>query len=289
MKINKLLCLSIFLILFTENFALDDVVVKLTPNDLESNGNLINFNITVENIPPKGSLGVPSSYTDPEIKDGGCQGVDIYINYSKDYLSPIGFNWSNICKDNKIKEYKFKDGVFYLSIMFDKPIYNNVINLGTITFNPLKKGETTLNVSGKVSSEWGIKYDSKNLYYRNYGEKSQYREPYPDTKFYGATVNIKEIGNYTGSTNLNGELNENIVSSSSSSSTIINKINIITNQSTPKVIVKKINVSEEKPNITVIINTDGKNSLDYNLLASVFIGSILSGIIFGLLFRRMIP
>ena len=77
--------------------------------------------------------------------------------------------------------------------------------------------------------------------------------------------------------------------SASSSSTTINKINVITNQSMPEVIVKEINISEEKPNITVIINADGKNGLDYNLLISIFVGSILSGIVFGLLFRRMIP
>ncbi|WP_421077528.1 hypothetical protein Mjas_07395 [Methanothermococcus sp. Ax23] len=289
MKINKLLIIPIFLILFTENFALDDIIVKLTPDNIETNGDLVNFNITVENIPPKESLGMPSSYSDSEIKDGGCQGVDICINYSKDYLSPIGFNWSDKCKDVKIKEYKFEDGIFYLSIMFDEIIYDNTINLGTITFNPIKKGETNLNVSGKVSSEWGVKYDSDNMYWRNYGETSQYKEPYPNTKFYGATVNIKEIGNYTGSANLNGELNDNIVSSSSSSSTIINNVNVITNQSVPEIIVKEINISEEKPNITVIINTDGKNGLDYNLLASIFVGGIFSGITFGLLFRRMIP
>jgi hypothetical protein len=274
--------------LFTENFALDDIVVRLTPDNIETSGDLVNFNITVENIPPKESLGVPSSYTDPEIKDGGCQGVDIYINYSKDYLSPIGFNWSDKCKDVKIKEYKFEDGIFYLSIMFNEIIYDNTVNLGTITFNPIKKGETTLNVSGKVSSEWGIKYDEDNKYWRNYGETSQYKEPYPDTKFYGATVNIKEIGNYTGSTSLSGELNENAISSSPSSSTIINKVNVIANQNAPEIVVKEINISEEKPNITIIINTDGKNGLDYNLLISIFVGSILSGITFGLLFRRMI-
>ncbi|AEH07207.1 hypothetical protein [Methanothermococcus okinawensis] len=287
MKVNKLLIIPLlFLMLISENFALNDVVIKLTPDNIETDGNLVKFNITVENIPPKESLGMPSGYDDSKIKDGGCQGVDICINYSNDYLSPIGFNWSDKYKDVKIKEYHFENGTFFLSIMFDEPIYDSSINLGTIVFNPIKKGKTNLNVSGKVSSEYGIKYDSHNQYYIDYGGKSGSKVPYPDTKFYGATVNIKKTGNYTGSTNLNGELNENTVSSSSS--TTINKINIITNQSMPEIIVKEVNISEEKPNITVIINSDGKSSLNYNLLISIFIGSILSGIIFGLIFRRMI-
>jgi hypothetical protein len=214
---------------------------------------------------------------------------DIIFNYdSNDYLNPIGFNWSEECKDVKIKEYKFEDGVFYLSIMFDEIIYYP-LNLGTITFSPIKKGETNLNVSGKVSSEWGIQYDGSDEYYLNYGEKSQYTEPYPETKFYGSTVTIKGAGNYTGSTSLSGELNENTISSVSATSTIINNVNVITNRSSPEIIIKEINISEEKPDITIIINTDEKNSLNYTLLMSIFIGSIFSGAVFGLVFRRMIP
>ncbi len=288
MNLNKLLFIFIFFILFAENYALDDVVVKLIPNNIETDGDLVSFNITIENIPPKESLGIPLTSTNSEEKDGGCQGADIYINYSEDYLAPIGFNWSDKCKDSKIKKYKFENGVFYLSIMLDNAIYDNTLTLGTITFNPIKKGKTTLNITGVVSSECGIRYDDDNEYYVNYGTPSLHTEQYPDTKFYGATVIIKKAGKNTSSANLNEELDEStVLSSSSSSSTIINNITVIANQNIPKVIVKEVNISETEPNITLIINTTEKNGFDYTLLVSIFIGSIFSGIVFGILTKRM--
>ncbi len=288
--INILILLSFFMI--TENFAVDNIVVKLTPEYIESNGNLINFNITIENIPPKESLGTPKAYSDSNINDGGCQGVDIYINYSEDYLSPVGFNWSEICQESKIKEYKFENGVFYLSIMFNNIYDDNILNIGTITFNPIKSGETNLNLTGKVSSEWGIKYFNSNKYYINYGLPSQYSEPYPNTLFYGATVNIKEVGNYSGNVSLNDELKEddNLLTNSPQTqlTTIINKVNVTVSQKTPEVIVKEINISENEPNITVIVNTENKTNIDYSLLLSVFISSIICGSLFGLIYRRKI-
>ena len=165
-----------------------------------------------------------------------------------------------------------------------------------------------MNLSGVISSECGISYSSKSKYYINYGKVSQRIENYPDTEFHSATVIIDEEGNHTNySTKLEETLNESdiIYSNESSiiyssnnlskkgsihvSNRIINKITnnitISTNQSIPKVIVKEINLSEEIPNITIVINTS--EELDYRLLIYTFLGSLLIGIIFGIIIRLM--
>jgi len=280
--------LLFFSMFFTNTYALDSIVVKLDPDYVKTYEEPVYFKICVENIPPRESLGTPSIYSDPEIIDGGCLGVDIYINYSSEHLKPIGFNWSEEFKNVKMKEYRFENGTFYLSISFQDPKEGNIC-LGTLTFSPIKKGRTTLNLSGIVSSEYGITYSNKNRYYIDYGKTSQRIEYYPNTEFHGATVVIEGEGNYINySTKLEETLGEsNIVDEESSEyrGKVINNITVIINQDVPKVVVKEINISERKPNITVIVNTS--EVLDYKLLIYTFIGSLLSGILFGAIMKLM--
>ncbi|MBW9220681.1 hypothetical protein KKP91_00470 [Methanothermococcus sp. SCGC AD-155-M21] len=299
MKFKYIILFTLFFSIFlNDNYALDSVVVKLNPDYIKTHGDPVYFNISLENIPPRKSLGMPSIYSDSEIRDGGCLGADIYVNYPNEYLGSIGFNWSDEFKEVKLKEYKFENGTFYLSISFDSPVEGNIC-LGTLTFSPIKKGRTTLNLSGVVSSECGMAYSSKSRYYIDYGKASQSIGYYPDTEYCGATVVIEGGGNYTNhSTKLEETLNESDILSSSKEaskesstyvpSNIINKITnnitISTNQSIPKVIVKEINLSE-RPNITVIINTS--EVLDYRLLIYTFLGSLLSGVLFGVIMRLM--
>ena len=286
-----LLFFLFFLISLINIYGLDSVVMKLDPDYVKTHGEPVYFNVYVENIPPRESLGTPTSYNDPEIKDGGCGGVDVYINYSEEYLKPLGFNWSEEFKDVKIKEYRFENGTFYLSILFENPQEGNIC-LGTLTFSPIKKGRTTLNLSGVVSSEWGVVYSSKSRYYIDYGKESQRFGYYPDTEFYGATVVIEGESNYTNySTKLEETLNESdILGEESPTYTgkvinrAINNITIITNQDTPKVVVKEINISE-RPNITIIVHTS--ETLDHRLLIYTFLGSIISGVLFGIIMRLM--
>lgn len=280
----------LFFLLIGDNYALESVVVKLDPDYVKSDGDPVYLNISVENIPPRGSLGMPSIYTDPEIVDGGCLGVDIYVNYSDEYLKPVRFRWNDEFKDVKIKEYKFENRSFYLSISFQNPKEGSIY-LGTLIFNPIKKGETKLNISGVVSSEWGVEYSKKNKYYIDYGKESQCINYYPDTEYYGATVVIEEEGNYTNqSTKLEEILDGDNIPDGGNLEyrgevvhRIINNITVITNQDIPEVIVEEINISEGIPNITVIVNTS--EVLDHRLLIYIFIGSLLSGIIFGIIMR----
>ena len=140
-KFKYILLFTLFFSIFlSDNYALDNVVVKLNPDYTKAYGDPVYFNISLENIPPRESLGMPSLYTDPEIKDGGCGGVDIYVNYSEDYLKPIGFNWGDEFKDVKLKEYGFENGTFYLRILFENPQEVNIC-LGNLTFSPIKKVE----------------------------------------------------------------------------------------------------------------------------------------------------
>jgi len=296
--------LIFFLTFLTDIYALNNVVVKLKPEYVKTYGEPVYFNICIENIPPRESLGVPTSFSDPEIKDGGCGGVEIYVNYSTEYLKPSGFNWSDEFKDVKIKEYKFENGIFFLKILFSNNIQEGNICLGVLAFSPIKKGKAILNISGIVSSEYGITYSSKNRYYVDYGKRSQRIEYYPDTEFYGSTVIIEEKGEYTNySTNLEKVVNESdiiqniddkkyIESSKSIEkaidkiiNNITNNITIITNQEIPKVIVKEINLSEERPNITVIVNIS--ETFDYKLLIHIFIYSLLSGVLFGIIIKLL--
>jgi len=285
--------LLFFSVFFTDIYALDSVVVKLDPDYVKTYGEPVYFKISVENIPPRGSLGMPDLENDPDIKDGGCGGVEVYVNYSEEYLKPLGFNWSEEFKNIKIKEYRFENGTFFLSIFFANNTQEGSIYLGTLTFSPIKKGRTTLNLSGAVSSEWGVPYSSKKRYYIDYGKRSQRIEYYPDTEFYGATVVIEGEGNYTNhSTKLEETFDESDVLDEESLKyrgnfipRIINNITVIANQDMPKVIVKEINISEEKPNITVIVNTS--EVLDYKLLIYTFLGSLLSGALFGVIMKLM--
>jgi len=282
----------LLLISLTATYALDSVVVKLNPDYVETYGEPVYFNVCVENIPPRGSLGMPDLYGDPSMIDGGCEGVDITVNYCPEYLKPLGFNWSEEFKDIKMKEYKFENGTFFLTISFFKnnPQEGNII-LGTLSFGPIKKGKTTLNISGVVSSELGVKYSSKSRYYIDYGKSSQRIAYYPDTKFQGAVVVIKEVNNYTNySSKLEETINERDILEEESSTyggrvifNIINNITVHPNLDAPKVIVKEINISGGKPNITVIINTS--ESLDYKMLIFTFICSLLSGALFGIIIK----
>lgn len=147
-----------------------------------------------------------------------------------------------------------------------------------------------------VSSEWGVVYSSKSRYYIDYGKESQRFGYYPDTEYYGATVVIEGEGNYTNySTKLEETLNESdILGEEYRGSSghicnvfnkIVNNITITSNQDIPKVTVKEINLSEGKPNITIIINTS--EVLDYRLFIYTFLGSLLSGVLFGLIIKLM--
>ena len=278
------------LISLTATYALDSVVVKLDPNYVETYGEPVYFKIYVENIPPRGSLGVPDLYNDASKIDGGCGGVDITVNYSPEYLKPLEFNWSEEFKDIKLKEYRFENGTFYLSILFSNSPKEGNIYLGTLAFIPIKEGETTLNISGVVSSEHGIKYSSKNRYYIDYGKASQRIAYYPDTKFQGATVVIKGVSNYTNySTRLEGTFNESDVLDEHSEfkgkilCKIINNITVTPNFNTPEVVVKEVDIVEKSPNITLVINT----SVDYRLLIFTFLGSLISGVLFGAVIKWM--
>ncbi|WP_052326903.1 hypothetical protein [Methanocaldococcus villosus] len=198
--------------------------------------------------------------------------VDLYINYSPEFLDPVTFNWSDICKNQKIKEFKFNNGSFYLSILFDNPIYEDFI-LGTLTFVPKKVGITYINISGVVSSKEGLKYDG----YNYNGVK------YPKTLFYGSEIIIKKSINYSGEK----KLNESITNIYQTSSNIINvNVNITANQKSPKIIIKEINISETKPNITIFIKEE--DNLDIKLLFCVFLGSILSGVVFGIIIKNVV-
>ncbi len=254
----------------------EDIYVRLIPEEVVSEGNIIKFNISIENIPKVGDI----KYYDGT-EDGGCKGVDIYINYSPDYLKPYGFNWSDICKNEKIKSYEFKNGTFVLSILFNKPIEENFY-IGEIMFIPTKKGETYVNISGVISSALGIKYDGIQDYYDYYTKTFK---KYPKTKFFGAKVIIKEI-NETNLTNTSLKLSETIEEKnfenikSTSTSNIINRIYINPQVRKPEVIVKEINITEYRPIVKIIVNK--KNDYD---ISNLFFGIIL-GIIFGFIFSK---
>ena len=288
-----ILYVSILFLFLAHIYALDNIVVKLVPNKVKTYGEPIYFNISIENIPPRGSLGMPDLYNDPSTKDGGCGGVDIYLNYSPEYLRPLGFNWSEEVKDIiYLKMYKFENGTFILRVLFNKenPPEGNMC-LGTLSFVPVKKGTTTLNLSGTVSSEYGIVYCNKSRYYVNYGTPSQRIEFYPNTEFYGATVIIEEVGNYTNySTKLEETFNESDIISKEISKysgnivcKVVNNITVVANPDNPRVIVKEVKITES-PNITLMIKTP---EIDFRLLIYTFICSLLSGVLFGVFIKLM--
>lgn len=284
---KKYILFSIFLmfLVFSENFASDNIILKLNPEDAETDGELMYFNISVENIPPENSLneGTDGSKLADDEKDGGCGAVDVFINYSEDILEPVGFNWSEDCMDMDWKEYIFEDGKFYLSITFDETIYDDSIFLGTVVFNPIKKSETELDLSGCVGSNLGIQYNGGKRTADTDDERST-RVEYPETEFYGSEIDITGVGSYDGSTNLAGTFEE--TSAAVSGANVVYNINVIPNQKEPDIIVKEIDIEEVSPNITVIVQNDG--GLNPVLLVSIFLGSILSGVVFGSIFRGRI-
>jgi hypothetical protein len=278
-----------------------EVVLKLSPEKVETNGELVKINITVENIPPKDSLKSNDiSNSQDYLPDGGLGGVQVYLNYSPEYLEAVGFNWSDACKDDKLKEYEFKDGKFWLNINFDEPIFDNSFVVGTLIFNPKKNGIThvdflnVINSTDKnkldvddnnrscLSSKVGRVYDhhGENINIISNGKKISDDFIYPDTLFKGCTVIIKGIGKENITKNLKDEFKE---TASTGASTIINNVNVIATQKNPKIIVKKLNVSEIEPNVSVVLNVNYDKSMDYKLLGILFIISSICGVIFGFL------
>ncbi|ADG14057.1 conserved hypothetical protein [Methanocaldococcus infernus ME] len=270
---NFLFIYIMFLILvfFNYSFAKEEIYVKLVPKEVISNGEIVKLNITIENIPKIGEI----KYDNYEkTEDGGCGGVEIYINYSN-HLKPYGFNWSNICKKEKLKFYEFKNNTFRLEISFSKPIEEDFC-IGEIMFIPVKEGEAQLNISGVVSSALGYKYDGINEYLDYYTKTFK---KYPDTKFFGARIIIKKTKNITNTTM---KLKEDIEETKISSSTIVNRIYIAPNAKEPKVIVKEINITEYQPIVKIIL--EKKNNFKFPWFNLLF--GMLFGIFFGLIISK---
>ena len=58
MKLHLFIILS-FILFFTivsPSYAQDDVILKFEPEEIETSGDIIKLNISVENIPPKDSI-----------------------------------------------------------------------------------------------------------------------------------------------------------------------------------------------------------------------------------------
>ena len=303
----SLLFLTTLLLLTTCNYAAyyvrvpytgGDVVLKLEPEKVETKGELIKINITIENIPPKDSFKVEDKSTDSSayLLDGGLGGVQIYLNYSPEYLDAVEFNWSDLCKNTKSKEYEFKDGKFYLNIQFSEDIFEDNIIIGTLIFNPKKEGKTYIDFLNEnigdptvehktvLSSSEGRWYDGQETAESVYiaEDKQEYKIDHPNTVFKGCEVIIKG----TGEENVSKNLKDEFEASSGGTTNIINKINVIANQKTPKVIVEEINVSEIEPNVSVVLNVDYDEGIDFKLLGMIFVVSLIGGAMFGFLGRR---
>ena len=104
---------------------------------------------------------------------------------------------------------------------------------------------------------------------------------YPNTTFKGCDVVIKGIGKENVSKNLKDEFE----ASSGGATKIINKVNVITNQKAPKVIIKEVNVSEIEPNVSIVLNVDYDEGIDFKLLGMIFVVSLIGGAMFGFLGR----
>jgi hypothetical protein len=271
-------------LMFSENFASDNLILKLTPEETKTDGELLYFNITVENIPPENSLdeGYDGSNLAEYEKDGGCAAVDVFINYSTDILGPVEFNWSETCMEMDWKEYQFEDGEFYLSITFDETLYDDSIFIGTVVFNPIAESTTELELSGCLASNLGSQYNGGKRTADTDDERTT-RVEYPETEFYGSEIKVNGVGSYEGSTSLEGTFEE---TPEVTGSNVVYNINVVPNQQEPEVIVKKVDVEEISPNITVIVQNDG--GINPVLLISIFLGSILSGAVFGSVFRGRI-
>ncbi|WP_456372788.1 hypothetical protein [Methanocaldococcus sp.] len=255
----------------------DSVYVKLVPNEVVTNGSIVKFNITVENIPKIGDI----KYSDGE-EDGGCRGVQININYSPDYLKPYGFNWSSLCnKEGMLKYYDFKNGTFSLKIVFKKPIEEDFC-IGEIMFVPIKEGETQLNISGVVSSALGYAYNGIQTY-EEYQTLQLKR--YPTTEFFGAKVIIKGVKNISNISTQNLKEESESLGTISSYSTIINRIYITPNINKPEVIVKEINVTEYQPVVKIIV----EKKIDFNNIETdilYLVSGVLIGVIFGFILMK---
>ena len=258
MKVRIIFPFLFFLIMLNLVSGSNNVVLKLIPEEIETNGSLVMINITVENIPPKDSL------KHGDKKDGGLGGLDIYVNYSPEYLDAVEFKWSDTCKNEDMKSYEFKNGEFFLTILFSEDITDSKITVGTLIFNPKKIGETEVNIENKsiVSSIQGHHYDGTDLY--------------PNTIFKGCRVIIKGVGEE----NVTKHLKEEYKGDSGGANKIINKVTVITNQTAPKIIVKEINISQIEPNISLNLKVD-YNGIDIKLFSLIFIVSAIGGIIFG--------
>ncbi len=266
----------LFFVFILNNCYGNNVYVKLVPNEVVTNGSIVKFNITVENIPKIGDI----KYSDRE-EDGGCRGVSIYINYSPDYLKPYGFNWSSLCnKEGMLKYYDFKNGTFSLKIVFKKPIEED-FSIGEIMFVPIKEGETQLNISGVVSSALGYAYNGIQTY-EEYNTL-QWKK-YPITEFFGAKVIIKGVKNISNISSQNlKEESESL--GTTSPSTIINRIYITPNVNEPEVIVKEINVTEYQPVVKIIV----EKKIDFNNIETdilYLVSGVLIGVIFGFILTR---
>ena len=168
--LSHVLSFILFFTIVSPSYAQDDVILKFEPEEIETSGDIIKLNISVENIPPKDSIKTSKSISENNL-DGRIQGIQIYFEYPEGYTEPIGFNWSDDCKDEQIKSYKFENGKFTLDIMFDEPKYNDKLIIGTLLFNPKKEGKLTLNFSTNkeeekyttISSEHGMEYNGNRV------------------------------------------------------------------------------------------------------------------------------
>ena len=289
MKLHLFIILS-FILFFTivsPSYAQDDVILKFEPEEIETSGDIIKLNISVENIPPKDSIKTSKSISENNL-DGRIQGIQIYFEYPEEYTEPIGFNWSDDCKDEQIKSYEFENGKFTLDIMFDEPKYNDKLIIGTLLFNPKKEGKLTLNFSTNkeeekyttISSEHGMEYNGNRV--SDDTEKGVEYYYYPNSIFKSCEITINGIGSENISKKLSEDTSGEISSFTSGAPKIINEINIYTNNSEPTVLVKNVNISEIEPNVSVVLNVNNNRSIDYKLLTTIFLVSLVSGAAFRL-------
>ncbi|ABR54044.1 hypothetical protein Mevan_0133 [Methanococcus vannielii SB] len=283
MKLITILTLFFFIFaIFSQNFALDNLILKIDPNTIETNGELLYFNISVENIPQKGGIysGMDGSTVIDEELDGGLGALDVHIDFSTENLQPIEFNWSENCKNEKWKEFKFENGNFYLSITFDETRYEDSVFIGTIVFSPKKESNTELSLSGTTSSDLGYGYSKISRIANT--KTGTTRLIYPDTEFKGSEIIINGVKEYGGSTKLEDTFDDSKIASSSGSNVVYN-IQVIPNQKEPEIIIKEVYIEEISPNITIIVKNNG--SINPFLLLSIFFGSIISGAVFGSIFK----
>ncbi|MBP2144132.1 hypothetical protein J2127_001302 [Methanococcus voltae] len=283
----SILCvlLIFFLAICNTSYASDDdeknnLRVKLIEHDktkyrdeLEYDGNNIVLDVVIENIP--NNFGYSERSDD---KDGGCKGVDLLMNYSTEYLKPVSFNWSEDFKDTKLKRYEMKDGKLDLSISFEDLVTKDFI-MGTITYTPIKKGETELTMGGDITSNYGQSYNGNNPYYKDI-EKLEISGRYPSITYYDLKLDIKKESNYTGETKTTEKTDDDTANMGGSDPS---NLNIRVNQGQPVIHVKEINVSQIEPKISV--NLDTETVFDVKLVVLAIVIGLISGVAFGLFSR----